>query len=295
MRLKLFKAPTLDQAKRAVTQEMGNDAIILTINETIEGVEIRAAIDRAPIRKMAMPTSLAARKRVKAAPSENMRDQIHQTLMQAGSSPAFANIIASASAKLAANAVDLRATLANILEHTIGFSPLPFDHSAPIHLVGLPGTGRSTIAKRLKTRAKQEGLMAEVIGHNDIDPPRLSAGLTIFDGPADHPFAATSPKPKTGNYGEQILVMGADGHYEDLEEIARYYAENGVQRAIITRLDLTRKRGAVLSALAAARLKVAHLHNPNQYNESLAPASPGFVADLLVSSQQNELKFKGVA
>ena len=52
---------------------------------------------------------------------------------------------------------------------------------------------------------------------------------------------------------EPVLVISAEGHPEDLNEAASAFARCGVRRAIVTKLDVTRRRGGIVSALISAK------------------------------------------
>jgi flagellar biosynthesis protein FlhF len=94
---------------------------------------------------------------------------------------------------------------------------------------------------------------------------------------------------------EPILVLSAEGHPEDQAEAARAYAAAGIKRAILTKLDVARRRGGVVAALATARISLSHLAVTPFIGGGLIPAAPKRLAALLIEESQGQDALRGAA
>ena len=94
---------------------------------------------------------------------------------------------------------------------------------------------------------------------------------------------------------EPVLVISAEGHPEDLNEAARAFARCGVRRAIVTKLDVTRRRGGIVSALISAKIAFSHLAITPFIGGGLVPATPSRLAQLLTEDAPAHVALKGAA
>ena len=85
----------------------------------------------------------------------------------------------------------------------------------------------------------------------------------VIDLPAINPFSDEDLSNLTSLMSiikaEPILVLSAEGHPEDQAEAARAFARAGIRRAILTKLDVVRRRGGVISALSAAHISISRI------------------------------------
>ena len=72
-------------------------------------------------------------------------------------------------------------------------------------------------------------------------------------------------------------------------------ARTGVKRAIITKLDVVRRRGGIVSAIAGAKLAFSHLAVTPFIGGGLVPAAPSRLAHLLLEDAPAEIALRGAA
>ena len=95
---------------------------------------------------------------------------------------------------------------------------------------------------------------------------------------------------------EPVLVMSAEGHPEDQADAARIFARAGIRRAILTKLDIARRRGGVISALSSAGIAFSHLAVTPFIGGGLVPAAPSRLAALLMEDAPGDvIALKGAA
>ena len=103
---------------------------------------------------------------------------------------------------------------------------------------GRPGTGKSTILKKLAKKAKEKGYDVEVY-HCGFDPNSLDMvivrelGFTVFDSTAPHEYFPSKDSDEIIDVYEKFITPGTDEKYEEeLNDIIRRYKEqvgNGVK------------------------------------------------------------------
>jgi flagellar biosynthesis protein FlhF len=314
-----------------IRAELGPEAIILSTRQMANGVEVRAAVERAPQPKLAAASYSVSRPAPAQAPNGRMREQIRETLNWHGANPALADMIGQSAVSLAGQTTDSVAALGVTLETVMGFQPIPASLDRSILLVGLAGAGRTATAAKLMVRAHAAGSLAEAIAADfdctggtarlaaflelapestlsAVTPSQLERLLSerrrlgrhcIIDAPPINPWDAEEIERLRAliriSGAEPVLVMGADGHPAELEDCARAFAEVGVRRAIITKLDLVRRRGAAISAIATSRLSLAHLAMTPFIGGGLIPATPARLSRLFFDTAPNFESLRGAA
>ncbi len=175
MRLKLFRAPTVNAAITLVRRELGADALILSTRRVQDGVEVTAALegDTAP------PPALPA----PAAPPTPSRLAWH------GVPPEL-------QARLDAGPLE------DMLAAALRFGMLPLGVGAPPLLVtGPPGAGKTLTIARLATRLTLAGcppLVVTADGRRAGAAEQLAAFTRVLGLPllvADEPVALPRPGP----------------------------------------------------------------------------------------------------
>ena len=198
-------------------------------------------------------------------------------------------------------------------------------------LVGPPGHGRTSVAAKLTRRAAlTNGLLLPVAAdldgtaggaqlaaylelersqiRNADTPDQLFSMLSdikrtghrcVIDLPSINPFDADDMATLQGLISavdaEPILVMSAEGHPDDLGEAARSFGKAGVKRAILTKLDVVRRRGGAVAALANAGIAFSHLAVTPFIGGGLIPAAPGRLSSLLLEDAQAHVAIRGAA
>jgi flagellar biosynthesis protein FlhF len=263
MRLKLFRAPTVNAAIAQVRRELGADALILSTRRVQDGVEVTAALEGDAAPPPAPPAPVAS-----PTPSR---------LAWHGVSPDL-------QARL--DAGPLEDTLAT----TLRFGTLPLGLGAPpLLLTGPPGAGKTLTTARLATRltlagtpplvvtadgrragaAEQLAAFTRVLGLPLLvadEPVALSRALArrergapaLIDSAGLDPFDPHEREELAGLAGAAgatlVLVLPAGLDPAESADLANAFAEAGTTLLVPTRLDLARRLGGILAAAATGHI-----------------------------------------
>ncbi len=333
MRMKMFAAESFEAAKALIFAEMGADAVILSEREIEGGVEVRAAIDRAGISKTNDQPLFMRDKNVTGHGRglENPQfARIRDALLWHGAPTRFAERVAQAST--VSTQSDPEAAMAEGLAQIVTCEPLPARLETDILLVGPPGHGRTATAAKLTRRAAiaraevmpvaadldQTAGGEQLAAYLEFERDQIRIAQTpdavfdvlrklrdegkraVIDLPAINPFSDEDLSNLTSLMSiikaEPILVLSAEGHPEDQVEAARAFARAGVRRAILTKLDVVRRRGGVFSALSSAGISISHLAVTPFIGGGLVPAAPSRLAALLMEDATGDvIALKGAA
>ncbi len=286
MRLKLFRAPTVNAAIAQVRRELGVDALILSTRRVPDGVEVTAALEGDP---------------APAAP-----------LVPAPSCLAWHGVPPDMQARLGAG--PLQGSLAAALR----FGALPLGPGAPpLLLTGPPGAGKTLTAARLATRltlagtpplvitadgrragaAEQLAAFTRVLGLPLLvadEPVALSRALArrergapvLVDSPGLDPFDPHEREELAGLAGASgaalVLVLPAGLDAAEAADLAAAFAQAGTTLLVPTRMDLTRRLGGVLAAAASHMLTEAGI-GPGAA-DGLQPLTPAGLAERLLAA-----------
>lgn len=334
MRMKMFAAESLETAKAMIFAEMGDDAVILSQREVPGGVEVRAATDKLGGGMVPSESRILTRLGAQPSPRlvENpLRNRVRDALLWHGAPQRFADRAADGSTT--GNIADSDPTLAIAagLEGLITCDPLLARPTRDILLVGAPGHGRTATAAKLTRRAavanseilpiaadldstaggaqlaayleREQGQVRSVPNADDLfallKQIRAEEKRCVIDLPAIVPFdqedMASLQDLLAVIDAEPILVISAEGHPEDQVEAARAFARCGVRRAIVTKLDVTRRRGGIVAALSAAKISFSHLAITPFIGGGLVPATPSRLAQLLTEDAPAHVALRGAA
>lgn len=329
MRMKMFAAKTFDAARALVFAEMGDDAVILSEREIDGRVEVRAATDGMKRRGGDRPVFLHNARADADAPSNSVLAQrLRDALTWHGAPRRFVDRLVRAADD---TLTDPAAALSSGLEGLVSFDPLPTRPERNIVLIGPPGHGRTSTAAKLTRRAamakteilpiaadfdataggeqlsaylERERAQVRIASDPDalftvMDEVRRNDERCVIDLPSiipfDHEDLARMKDLVLAIDAEPILVLSAEGHPEDQAEAARAYASAGIKRAILTKLDIARRRGGVVAALASARISLSHLAVTPFIGGGLVPAAPSRLAALLIEESQGQDALRGAA
>ena len=293
MRLKLYRAPTVTAAIAQVRRELGADALILSPRRVSDGVEVTAALEaeaEAPPPTPLPPASPLAWHGV--APSLLAR-------LEAGSLP---DTLAAA--------------------FTFGALPLTCD-TAPLLLTGPPGAGKTLTVARLATRltlqgtpplvvtadgrragaAEQLAAFTRVLGLPLLvadEPVALSRALArrqdgapvLIDTPGLNPFDAAEREELAGlaaaAAATPVLVLPAGLDPAEAADLAAAFAAFGTTLLIMTRIDLARRLGGVLSAAATGHVMTEAGVGPGAA-DGLRPLTAAWLAERLQAAPAQHL------
>lgn len=335
MRMKMFAAESYEAAKAMIFAEMGEDAIILSEREVPGGVEVRAATDKLGGGMVPSEPRFLTRLNRQAPqgrPNENpLRNRVRDALIWHGAPQRFAERVADAGAPMSAKSQEPADIMASGLDALITCDPIPAMPTRDILLVGPPGHGRTATAAKMTRRAAVTNTQilpvaadldataggAQLAAYLELEQRQIRAASTpddlfallrkartdgyrcVIDLPAIVPFdeedMASLKDLIAVIDAEPVLVISAEGHPDDQAEAARAFASVGVRRAIVTKLDVTRRRGGVVAALSGAGIAFAHLAVTPFIGGGLVPAAPGRLSKILLEETPADIALKGAA
>ena len=287
MRLKLYRAPSVNEAMARVRAELGPEALILATRRVAEGVEVTAALE---------PEEVAA------PPADPERERL---LAWHGVPPTLAKMLAAGPLEAA-------------LERTLRFGSLGLEAagSRPVLFAGPPGAGKTLTVARLATRLVVAGISPLVI---TIDGQRAGAteqlaaftrllGLTLIV--ASHPvtLARALQRRKPGSpvlidaqgtdpfdpaqqddvaglaataNAAVALVLPAGLDPGEAADLGAAFAAAGASLLVATRLDLARRLGWLLSAADAGKLTLTEAGVGPGAADGLTALTPALLASRL--------------
>ncbi|MFN4025266.1 MAG: flagellar biosynthesis protein FlhF-like protein [Hyphomonas sp.] len=336
MRMKMFAAESMEAAKAMIFAEMGEDAVILSEREVDGGVEVRAATDRMGSAAVGNePVFLRdARGLGHGRGADNpLYARVRDALLWHGAPQRFAERVANEGAGRRPGEFSApEDAMAEGLSRLVTCDPIPARLDRDILLVGPPGHGRTSTAAKLTrrasvARAEITPLAADLDGSAGGEqlaaylerereqirvaetPDALFAELRalrgenrrcVIDLPAINPFEgddlASLGDLVAAIRAEPVLVISAEGHPDDLAESARAFYRAGVRRAILTKLDVVRRRGGAIAALTSSGIAFSHLAITPFIGGGLVPAAASRLAALLMEDARGDvIALKGAA
>ena len=293
MRLKLYRAAGMAEALAAIRGELGAEALILSTRRVGGGVEVTAAVQ--PDEDEPPPPLAAAGDpaRLAALAFHNVPTRLAE-LLHAG-------------------------RLSEALAQALAFAPLPLSHGArPLLFAGPPGAGKTLTVARLATRLVMQGATPSVVTADgrragateqlaaftrllglDLlvanQPATLGRALTrreggatvLIDAPGTDPFDPAQREEVAALAATAdasiVLVLPAGLDPAEAADLAHGFAEVGATMLVATRLDVSRRLGAVLAAAHAGELALAEAGIGPGAADGLVPITPDFLADRLLA------------
>ena len=272
MRLKNFTAPDMPTALAQVREVLGADAVIVSQEKNAAGqIELTAAVEDAD------EISFNRDERVEVKPARWKYDdgRLRESLDYHGVLDIVKERILAGCRKMSveANIRDDKELLTHCFAQMFHFQDI-LDCRQPVKLfMGVPGSGKSTAIAKTATQAKIQKLsaciistdnvragansqlqaFADILGtdfrfvktprglYDAVEEARRKYSLVLIDTPGINPFLADEV---------EILTMDAGKNTFEAVEIADVFAEIGARFLLPTRLDLTRRIGALLSVAA---------------------------------------------
>ncbi len=301
MKLRVFPGPDLATALASLRQALGDDALILETREIATevggGVEILASVDN--------PEPAALRP---------VPDGGGITLQQRRDALAWQGIGPDLSARL------MEADLLHALTKTLAFGDLPLTGGAPpLFFAGEPGAGKSLTVLKLAARMVMAGQSPLVISVDSrkagateqlaavtriLGLPlivaddaqqlgrairkRANGAAVLIDGPglvmSDAQDGALLRSLAGGIGAEIVFVLPAGLDPGEAVETALDYATAGARRLVATRMDVSRRIGAVVEAAFRSRLLLTMCGTGPEIASGLEPLTASMIADRLHAS-----------
>jgi Flagellar GTP-binding protein len=313
MRLKTFDAPTISQAMQLVRVELGEDAIIVS-TEPERG--------RRPARVVAAledELPVLPKRTLSAGDAGTMGEPVEAVVERAlnfhGIPPPLIAHMLEVAREFAAEGASL--ALSAAIDAVVGFQPL-FEQTHPrnILLFGSPGAGKTLTAAKLLLRIRQTGWPAAAIT-TDVSRAggieQLEAFTRILDvplttAPTAHALSAAVSAAGKGFViidtaganlfddaeldeladlaaaasAEPVVVFAAGGDVSETTEMAEQAASIGCRRMVVTRLDIARRFGSIVTAADAVGLALAEVGVSPQVADGLSLINPVSFARLLL-------------
>lgn len=309
MRLRSFIAADVPAAMELVREQLGPDAVILSTQpDRANGrVKVTAALEDSPLEEALWQDD---------AEGLDILDSLSRALDFHRVPAGLADRLTNAATDLATG--DGLLALAGALDQVLTFRAPPLlGNSRPVMLVGPPGCGKSATAAKLCAQARLAGnhsrlvtmdtlkagalaqatAFAEALGARldqaaDIATlERLTRGdpsgnPTVIDTAGCNPLDRNELK-RLGDAAqaagaELILVMAAGGDVLESAECALAFMTAGASALITTRLDATRRLGAVLSAADVGHLDLAAAGVSPSIGDGLIEIDPVALARLIM-------------
>jgi flagellar biosynthesis protein FlhF len=322
MRMKTFSAPTMTEAMELVRFEMGADSIIVATRDDKDGAVITAAMeDTAPNGLKNSEIPIIEEKPVfnELDTEETIRQSLSFHGLPTPLLERLARIsggIAADSPTLAlAAAMDETFTfdpVSSLLTDTPGKNG-----ACRILLMGPPGVGKTITTAKLAALVALGKVKPKVIStdtqraggieqlaaftrileidlksaNNANDLFRLLEGDTgevpiLIDTPGTNPYdseemdhlAALADAARA----ENVLVMPASGDSMESADIAGEFSNIGAKRLLVTRLDMARRLGSILTCADAGRLSLSDVSITPSVAEGITPINPVSLARLIM-------------
>ncbi len=202
MKMKMFAAPTEEEALALVHEELGQDAVILSTYDDENGrVEIRAAVDRVFNHRFAPPEGSAVRPIFEPLPEgrheamrDDMRDGLSQALAARGAPDGFIHLVAQAGARMGPG-LERQGALSAGIEGVLTFAPIQPGIDRSLLLIGPHGSGKTTATAKLSLQ----------FSGGDSPMPAISADLDV-NGQSTRLAALTKSPRVSAVYSPESLI-----------------------------------------------------------------------------------------
>jgi flagellar biosynthesis protein FlhF len=317
MRLKSYNAATMAEAMRLVREELGEDAIIVSTQRSSDGqgVRITAALDDAA-EDDAIDRAISGRN------STPFAEKVREALTYHGAPPRLIDKLVQAAETVEVGSPTMACAAA--LEDHFDFAPLPERKAPrPFMLVGPPGTGKTITTAKLAARARLAGRAVGVVTADTIragaveqlaaftsilevtlrqvrGPDALglavqdmmpTSDLVFIDSPGLNPFSHHDMDYLKGLINaadvEPILVIAAGGDASEAADIGEAFGTAGATRLLATRLDMTRRLGAILAAADGGQLMFSEVSLNPHVATGLCAVNPVSMARLILPPEED--------
>ena len=316
MRLKSYNAATMAEAMRMVREELGDNAIIVSTQRSSDGqgVRITAALED-PSDDDDIEAAISGRNTTPFA------ERVREALEYHGCPQRLVERMVQAAMQVEVGSPTM--ACATALEDHFDFAPLPERKSPrPFMLVGPPGSGKTITTAKLAARGRLAGRAVGVITADTIragaieqlqaftgileielrqvrGPEGLGAAvnemmpkydLVFIDSPGLNPFSQHDMDYLKNLVNaadvEPILVLAAGGDAAEAADIGEAFGASGATRLLATRLDMTRRLGAILAAADAGQLMFSEVSLNPHVATGLCAVNPVSMARLILPPEE---------
>jgi flagellar biosynthesis protein FlhF len=304
------------EAMRMVREELGDDAIIVSTQRSSDGqgVRITAALED-PADDEAIANALSGKNTTPFA------EKVREALEYHGVPARLVEKMVHAAMGVEVGSPTM--ACATALEDHFDFAPLPERKSPrPFMLVGPPGSGKTITCSKLAARARLAGRPVGVITADTVragaieqlqaftsilevelrqvrGPEGLSQAvnemmnrydLVFIDSPGLNPFSQHDmdylKNLVSASDVEPILVLAAGGDASEAADIGEAFGASGATRLLATRLDMTRRLGAILAAADAGQLMFSEVSLNPHVATGLCAVNPVSMARLILPPEE---------
>ena len=312
MRVKTFTAESTAAAMSLVHDELGDKAIIIATQTQRNGMAcITAAVDPAP------PSKEDFEEHEPLVLHGETEAMVRQALAYHGVPTWLSSRLAETTATIDGHTPLM--SFATALERHFAFADIN-DHwsSAPLILVGPSGSGKTVTAAKFCTReclakrpvalisadtkraggVEQLAAFARILDielvtadnatalHQAIVKLDQRGARVLVDMPGTNPLdnhemdhLATLVNAAKGNV---VLTLAAGGDPLEAIDLAKAYQEAGAEHLIVTRMDMARRYGAILSVAETADLALTNISISANVTNGLIDITPICLARLMM-------------
>jgi flagellar biosynthesis protein FlhF len=319
MRLRSFHGENLNDAMKQVRDALGSNAVIVATRDDEQGgIRVTAALDDLPVETAKKPVVKPA----PTAPLEKINyehdvvEVVAEQMLRHGVSSVLSEEILSVVTHFADH--DALIALGAAMDKLFHFSAL-FDPAKPrpVCLVGPPGAGKTLTAAKIAanrvlnkkgvgvitTDLTRAGAVEQLAAYTRILKLRLfevenTVGLKdaieshkpgefiLIDNAGRNPFVASEMEDLKAYLQavdmEPVLVLPAGLDAMEAGDITRSFMEAGVAKAILTKIDLTRRLGSLLAVGRETGISLCEMSLSPKVTDMLQPMNAVTLARLLL-------------
>lgn len=281
MKIKHFIAPNMTEAMSLIRAEMGKDAIIVSTENTVEGVKVTAALESL------QEVDFDKNDKVEVSPSLLKYDdlRLRESLNYHNVLPEVAKEILAVARQINSQTgqSDTQKLLAETFKKIYAFSPLFSQENRNKIFMGMPGCGKSTVIAKAATKAKLKKIKTAIISSDNIragansqlrafaeiletnfyfcktarelfecvQEKQNNYELLLIDTPGINPYVDAEvnmlEELTDSLKADRILVTDAGRDTFEAVESTVAFCKLGANIILPTHLDMTRRIGSILS------------------------------------------------
>lgn len=302
MRLKTFSGKTMKEVMTAVREEMGADAIIVSIDQgkRVGGVRVTAAVEndsapKAPAKPKAKSSpAVESERRLKAEESRPYDvAELKAVISHHGLPFDLADRMQEACSAIDADS--LPEAIATALDNLIAFEPLQLPAMRPLMLIGPPGAGKTVSTAKLAAEAALNGQKVRLIttdtvksgGVQQLD--RLAQLMELTVETAAEPEELSSLLASGDPDATAIIDTRGTNPFnmDEILSLARFVKHNGVEPVLVLPAGIDAMEAGdiaeVFASTGARRAIFTRLDTARRYASVLTAARNGKLAIAAVS------------